>query len=328
MPILPSSYSPPLWLRNGHVNTLWPALFRKIEPLPAERVRLEMPDGDFVDVDILRSSMRRGSAGGKADKVAILSHGLEGNTRRAYMQGMARALLAAGWDVVGRNMRGCSGELARFPNKYYMGETGDLHDIALYCMAQGWKTVVMGGFSMGGAQTLKYLGEDPGKVPPAVKAGFGISVPCDLVGASRRLSSPQCAIYMKYFMRTMLPRMRAMAAKHKNFPSLEGLEHIRTFNEFDARFTAPINGFSSALDYWTRCACLPHVENIAVPTLLVNAGDDPFLTPSCTPHEQARRSQHLFLEAPRHGGHVGFAGGGPRYWTESRVVDFLQRADV
>lgn len=323
MPILPCAYSPPFWLRNGHVNTLWPAFFRKIVAHPVRRTRLEMPDGDFVDLDIAHSS-----CGGGERKAAILSHGLEGNTRRVYMLGMAQALLEAGWDVVGRNMRGCSGELARFPGKYHMGETEDLHAIVQYCQAQGWEKLVLGGFSMGGSQTLKYLGEEPSIVPPVVKAAFGISVPCDLVGASRRLSSSACVIYMKYFMRSMLPRTRAMAARYKDFPSVEGLERIRTFGEFDERFTAPLNGFSSAMDYWTRCACLPHVEKIAVPTLLINAGDDPFLTPSCTPHEQARRSQRLFLETPAYGGHVGFAGVSPRYWTESRVVDFVTSLEV
>ena len=326
MPILASDYRPPFWLRNGHVNTMWPVLFRRVAPLALRRTRLEMDDGDFVDLDIAYAHGDDRARHGR--RAVILSHGLEGNTRRKYMLGMAHTLLAAGWDVVGRNMRGCSGEPARFPVKYHMGETGDVHEIARYCEAQGWETLVLGGFSMGGGQTLKYLGEDPERVPAAVKAGFGISVPCDLVGASRRLSSPECAIYMKYFLRTMLPRMRVMAARHKNFPSLEGLERIRTFDEFDERFTAPLNGFASALDYWTRCGCLPHVGNIRVPTLVINAQDDPFLTPSCTPHEQARRSGHLHLVTPRHGGHVGFAGSAPHYWTESRVAQFLQSLDM
>lgn len=320
MPITEADYDPPRWLRNGHVQTMWPVLFRKLEPLPAQRVRLDTPDGDFVDLDILRAE--RPSS--QARRAVILSHGLEGNMRRKYMQGMARALLRAGWDVIGRHLRSCSEEMNRLPGMYHMGETEDLHMVSVYAEAQGYDTLVLVGFSMGGSQTLKYLGEAPDRVPAAVKGGVGISVPCDLVGASRKLSSPACAVYMGYFMRTMHRKMRIKAAMHPNFPSVRGLSRVFTFDEFDERFTAPVNGFASALDYWQRCSCHQFLPGITVPVFLVNAADDPFMTPSCFPEEWARSSDRFTLEIPRHGGHVGFVGKESEYWSETRVVHWLR----
>lgn len=318
MPMPNADYSPPLWMCNGHIQTMWPVLFRNVELLPATRVRLKTPDNDFVDVDVMRSPASTGR------RVVVLSHGLEGNVRRKYMQGMARSIVNVGWDVVGRHMRGCSGELQRAPGKYHMGETEDIHLVIQYCLEQGWTDIVLAGFSMGGSQTLKYLGENPQRVPTAVKAGIGISVPCDLVGASLRLSSPSCAIYMQYFMRTMKKKTRAKAAMHPHFPSLEGLEKIRTFDVFDERFTAPLNGFSSAHDYWTKCACLPVLPQIAVPVLLINAADDPFMTPSCHPVNLAQNSKSFTFLMPKHGGHVGFVTSGPQYWSEAKVAQYLR----
>ena len=320
MPILSADYTPPRWLRSGHANTIWPVIFRKVPCIPAQRVRLETPDDDFIDLDIMRAT----PANGKARKAAILSHGLEGCVKRTYMQGMAQAFLDQGWDVVGRHMRGCSGEPSRQPGRYHMGETDDLHQVATYCAEQGWETLMLVGFSMGGSQTLKYLGEDPQRVPRAVKAGAAVSVPCDLSGSAHRLSSPGCVVYMAYFMRSMREKMRVKASMHKDFPSIDGLDDIRTFDQFDERFTAPLNGFRSAQDYWQRSACLPHLRHIEVPTLVINAEDDPFLSPSCTPYDEARRNERLYLSAPRHGGHVGFVSNGPRYWTEDKVLEYVR----
>lgn len=317
MPIVESPYTAPFWLRNGHTQTMWPVLFRKIDILPAQRVRLATPDDDFIDVDIMRA------ATSPVRRAVILSHGLEGNTRRKYMQGMAKILLRNGWDVVARHLRGCSEEMNRQPGQYHMGATEDVHTVVQYCVAQGYDTLALAGFSMGGSQTLKYLGEAPQRVPPQVQAAVAISVPCDLVGASRKLASPACAVYMIYFMRTMHKKMRIKAAMHKDFPSIDNLERIRTFDVFDEHFTAPINGFRSAMDYWTQSGCGQFLQNIRIPALLLNAADDPFMTPSCFPWDVARRSPWLTLEVPAHGGHVGFVTTTPAYWSELRAAAYL-----
>ncbi len=316
-----STYSSPLWLRNGHIQTIWPMLFRN-PPLPALwRTRLDTPDNDFIDVDFIPAC-----AGIRSPRIAILSHGLEGNSTRRYMLGMAQALNARGWDVAARNFRGCSGEANRTLQMYHGGETDDLHLVVQHCAARGYTSIALVGFSMGGNQTLKYLGERGRTIPAQVKAAVAVSVPCDMEGAAEVLSRPSRAPYMSYFLR---PLREKIAAKHAQFPdrlSLDGLERIRTFNEFDERYTAPLHGFDSARHYWRESGCLRFLEHIGVPFLLINAADDPFLSPGCYPLQLAQTHPAMTLEMPRWGGHVGFVTlWHELYWSENRAADFLEQ---
>ncbi len=316
-----STYNSPLWLRNGHIQTIWPVLFRN-PPLPALwRTRLETPDGDFIDVDHIPAC-----AGLRAPRVAILSHGLEGNSRRRYMLGMAQSLTSRGWDVVARNFRGCSGEMNRTLPLYHGGETEDLHQVVRYCVTLGYASIALVGFSMGGNQTLKYLGERERTIPPQVRAAVGISVPCDMEGAAEILSLPSRAPYMAYFLRSLREKI---IRKHEQFPheiNVDGLDAIHTFNEFDERYTAPLHGFSSARHYWRDSGCLRFLDNINIPFLLVNAADDPFLSPGCYPLQTAASNPFMTLEMPQWGGHVGFVTLFKElYWSENRAADFLDQ---
>lgn len=315
-----SSYRAPFFLRNGHAQTIFPVLFRPRPEVEQRRERLTLPDGDFIDLDLTTADPFAPFRG-----VAVISHGLEGNSRRRYVQGMASALSATGWDVVARNFRGCGGETNRQPGMYHSGETQDLHATVEFCLARGYRRIALVGFSMGGNQTLKYLGENPGRVPAEVAGAAVFSVPCDLVGAAAVLDRPANRIYMEYFLRSLRVKMREKAALFPGMFDLTGLDAMRTFAEFDERFTAPLHGFASAMDYWQRSGCLPVVHAIRVPTLLVNACDDPFLSPGCFPEAEAARNPALHLEMPRVGGHVGFVtlNGGNRYWSEARAADFL-----
>ena len=318
MPILAqSSYRAPLWLRNGHLQTIWPALFRKI-PLPRLwRERLETPDGDFFDIDRIPAV-----PGTQACRVVILSHGLEGHSRRSYMLATARALNLAGWDVVARNFRGCSGEPNRKLRLYHSGETDDLALAVQYCEALGYTDIALAGFSMGGNQKLKYVGEN--RLPASVRAAAGISVPCDLEGAAEVLARPSRALYMTYFLRTLREKLYLKKQQFPDALDLTGLESIRTFNEFDERFTAPMHGFRSALHYWRESGCINVLDTIRIPTLLVNAADDPFLSAGCYPQNTAATNPALTLEVPRWGGHVGFVGTGSMAdWMARRVVSFF-----
>lgn len=320
MPVVnESSYISPVWLRNGHLQTIWPVLFRN-PSLPALwRERLETPDGDFVDVDHIPAC-----AGIRSNRVAILSHGLEGDSRRRYMLGMAKALNRRGWDVVARNFRGCSGEPNRKASLYHSGETDDLHLVVEHCVALGYLHIVLVGFSMGGNQTLKYLGERERTIPAQVCAAVAVSVPCDLEGAAHVLAQPSRAPYMAYFLRTLRLKIES---KHARFPDLidiRGLKHVRSFLEFDTRYTAPLHGFTSARHYWRESGCLRLLENIDVPFLLINAADDPFLSEECYPLRVAEANKAMTLEMPHWGGHVGFVSPGHElYWSEKRAADFL-----
>lgn len=331
MSLIDASYLSPFWLRNGHLQSLWPVLFRPKTVLPYQRQRLETPDGDFIDLDLLYArSLPVLSAGSAPDcierKAVILSHGLEGNSQRAYMRGMASIFQREGWDVIARNMRGCSGEINRTRRMTHMGDTDDLHTTVGYACQQGYTRLVLIGFSMGGNQSLNYICESPSRMPIAVQACVAISVPCDLVSAQDVLALPSRRIYMEYFLRSLRKKMCIKARQFSDFPDTSTVDNMHTFAEFDGHFTAPVHGFSSALDYWTQASCGPRLHAARIPTLLINAADDPFMTPSCFPYEAARANPCLYLEVPRHGGHVGFVTLHSHnvYWTESRAVQFIR----
>lgn len=317
MPVLESSYSAPFWLHNGHVQTIWASLFRKPPQPYLWRERLETPDGDFFDIDRIPAI-----PGKQSSRVVILSHGLEGHSRRSYMLATANALNQKGWDVVARNFRGCSGEPNRKLRLYHSGETDDLALTVHTCERLGYTTICLAGFSMGGNQTLKYAGETI--LPPSVRAAAGISVPCDLEGAAEVLARPSRALYMSYFLRTLRDKLKLKKQKFPDEIDLSGLESIRTFHEFDERFTAPMHGFHSALHYWRESGCINVLDTIRIPTLLLNADDDPFLSRSCYPTRQALANPALTLEIPRWGGHVGFVDTGHRTaWMANRIAAFF-----
>ena len=314
-----STYKAPVWLPGGDAQTMYPPLFRRLSPLFHETKRVATPDGDWFSLDHYRAE--------KAEprQVVILSHGMEGSNKGGYIIGMCQAFLAAGWDCFARNFRACGGTMNALPGMYHSGQTEDLHTAITLALKEGYTRIALVGFSMGGNQVLKYLGEAPKRVPPEVAGAVAFSVPCDLHGCALELARPKNKLYMHYFMRTLREKVRA---KHRDYPAsypLEGLDAIRSFQEFDDRYTAPVHGFTSAHDYWSKSSCLPVLEGIRIPTLLVNAQNDPFLSPSCFPASLARAHPFLTVEFPLQGGHVGFVPSGPRgrYWSEKRAVDFI-----
>ena len=210
---------------------------------------------------------------------------------------------------------------------YHSGETTDLHCVVEYCVIQGYSRIALVGFSMGGNQVLKYLGEARHRVPKEVKAAAVFSVPCDLAGSAGELDRFSNRIYMINFLKTLRQKVRYKNIRYPDYYPLEGLDNIKTFAEFDQRYTAPIHGFSSARDYWQKASSLPYLSRIRIPTLLVNARNDPFLSDSCFPDQVAEHSAYLYFEAPREGGHVGFTSplGVRQYWSESRAASFLSQ---
>lgn len=313
MPLVPSQFRPPAFLRNGHVQTILPVLLPRRFTLRLERERLELDDGDFVDLDWHRIAARR---------VAILSHGLEGNSRQDYMLGTTRALIESGWDVLAWNFRGCGGEPNRLRRFYHSGDTGDLAAVIRLAAAR-YEQIALVGFSLGGNVTLKYLGEAPPH--PAVCAAAAVCVPIDLASCARALDERTSnRVYLRRFITTLVAKIEAKA---RRFPELDvrGARGIGSFREFDGRFTAPIHGFRDADDYWTQSSARPLLPRISVPTLLLNPRNDPFLAPPCYPEDEAAASAHLFLETPDSGGHVGFLdlANGLERWSERRVAEFL-----
>lgn len=323
MPIVRSDgYRPVAWLRNGHVQTLFPVALRPQPEVSYTRERLELADGDFIDLDWSPAPV----GDGHVPKLALVVHGLEGHAGRKYVRGMVRTLNVWGWDCCAMNHRGCSGEMNRLARMYHSGETDDLHAALVRALgARHYECAALVGFSMGGNQILKYLGEAPARVPAEVAAAVAVSAPCDLASCTRELETGFSRLYQAYLMNSLKKKIRA---KHPDFPDelpLDGLERMRDFREFDDAYTAPLGGYASAMDYYVRCSSLPVLPAIQVPTLILNAQNDPFLAPECFPRALAERHPRLYLETPTTGGHVGFATSSPQgpYWSETRTPQFL-----
>ena len=318
MPVVAeSSYRAPLLFSNPHVQTVYPTLFRRVTGVTYSRKRINTPDEDFIDLDI--SSVA-------AERMAIVLHGLEGDSGRGYMLGMVKALNRGGWDAAALNFRGCSGESNRQVRFYHSGDTGDLRTAISQLSIDGrYSEMALVGFSLGGNVVLKYLGECGPNVPAVIRKAAAMSVPCDLTSTSHRLAEPANRMYMKRFLRLLRQKIRMKMAVMPGRLNDDGYERIRNFKDFDDRYTAPVHGFENAEDYWKKASSQPFLRQISVPTLLINAADDPFLTEPCFPVDEAKDNPFLLLEIPDHGGHVGFVtfNRSGEYWSESRVVSFL-----
>lgn len=318
MPVLHNSdYQAPFLLQNRHMLTIYPSLFRSIKPVSYRRERIITPDNDFLDLDFSEQGNK---------SIVIILHGLEGNSTRKYVLGMVHIFNGAGFDTVSMNFRGCSGEPNRNLRFYHSGETGDLHAVIAHLVSlKKYTAIHLVGFSLGGNVTLKYLGERGNAVVGMIKSAVAISVPCDLKSGSAELEKRHNIIYMQRFIRDLGHKLRL---KEQQFPGsirLNNYSEVKSFRQFDDRYTAPMHGFKDALTYWEQCSSRPLLHNIRIPALIINAQDDPFLGKECYPYEIAADSPYVFLETPHQGGHVGFVRFGEEfYWSEKRALAFLQ----
>ncbi|MCU0359048.1 MAG: alpha/beta fold hydrolase [Cyclobacteriaceae bacterium] len=312
-------YSPPPLLFNGHLETIFPALARRVAIAPYQRERITTPDDDFLDLDWLKQG---------SDKLVVLSHGLEGNTTRAYVKGMARAVFGKGYDVVAWNYRGCSGEMNRQLRFYHSGATDDLDTVLQHINQKtAYREIVLIGFSLGGNMTLKYLGEERLRPNNIIKA-IVFSVPLDLHASCIQISKRENWLYAKRFLKSLKKKVADKAAHRKELDT-RGLSRIKTLMDFDNYFTGPLHGFQDAIDYYTRCSAIRFISNITVPALVVNALNDPFLSRECFPTDMLQNHPYVKLETPENGGHVGFTqfNGNGLYWSEVRTLAFLENHD-
>lgn len=301
-------YSPPYFLFNKHLETIYPSLFRKVD-LPAfRRERITTPDDDFLDIDWLNQG---------SDRVVIISHGLEGNSQRPYIKGMAKVFFDNKYDVLAWNYRGCGDEMNKQLRFYHSGATDDL-DIVVKHASSKYKSVFLVGFSLGGNITLKYLGEKGNEA--MVKGAAAFSVPLNLHSSCKRIAS---SIYADRFLRSLKKKVISKSKLMKGI-DVNGIDKIKTLIEFDDRYTAPIHGFKNAIHYYESCSSLYFLKDIRVPTLVVNAKNDPFLASDCYPSDISNPSVHFeFIER---GGHVGFAmfSQNGLYWSELRALRFSE----
>jgi predicted alpha/beta-fold hydrolase len=314
MPIVTSRFRPPFFLRNGHLQTILPVLLPREFAVAYERERFELDDGDFLDLNWVRSG---------SDKLAILLHGLEGSSEDGFALGAATLLYSAGWDVLAWNFRSCGREMNRLPRFYHSGDTGDLDELIEFVAPQ-YSWIALVGVSLGGNVTLKYLGK---RIPhPSIIAAVAISVPVDLRASAFALDHRWSnRIYLNRFIKLLVAKIEKKAISFPDQFDVRGIRSVRTFRQFDDRYTAPIHGFRDAADYWKQSSSLQYLRGIKVPTLLLNARDDPFLTRESFPYSDSRENAALFLETPESGGHVGFIdlANGIERWCEHRAVEFL-----
>jgi predicted alpha/beta-fold hydrolase len=317
MPVIKTSdYKPPVFFKNRHFLTIFPSLFRNIKPVSYARTRIETKDKDFIDLDF----STRGS-----DKIVILLHGLEGSSNSKSVTGMVNVFNHDNFDTVSMNFRGCSGEPNKELRYYHSGETEDLGAVVNYIHSLNkYRSIHIVGFSMGGNILLKFLGEKGDNVSGKVESAVALSVPCDLKDGATEMGKRHNTVYMKRFIQELKQKL---LLKRDLFPgkiNMDNYKLIRNFRQFDEKYTAPINGFKSAEDYWEKSSSINYLSKIKIRTLLINALDDPFLGKKCFPYEEARNSRFLFLETPHHGGHVGFMDFNNKfYWSERRALAFI-----
>jgi len=316
MPLISSNYQPPLVFRNGHFSTIYSAKLRKAPRVTQERFRLDLPDGDFMDLDF-------SSATTPTKKAVILLHGLEGHAQRSYMRGQAFALVNNGWDVFGVNYRGCSGETNRAYESYNAGKTDDLEKVIHHVLSlDRYEEINLLGFSLGGNMLLKYLGEG-NEVPKEVKKGVAVSAPLDLKGSLHELSQWYNVIYRKSF---LIDLRKKYHEKMQLFPeqmSVSEMKKINSLKAFDDLYTAPAHGFKDAYDYYAKNSSRQFLPSIKVPVLIINAKNDSFLSENCYPYSLAENSKNLYLETPKYGGHVGYYKSDNTYYSEERALQFL-----
>lgn len=315
MPIIDSTYTS--FLTNGHFQTILPNIFRKVNFINPRVEEIETPDGDFLELDWYENE--------NSTKLVILSHGLEGNSRRRYMLGMAKYLHHHGYSILAWNYRSCGTRLNKALRFYHSGDTEDIRTIIHHAINKNdYDSIYLIGFSMGGNITLKYLGEQADHLHPNIKAAVGFSVPLDLVGSSKVLAKWWNAFYMRRFIRSLKKKIQEKSKLYPEHLSIDGYDQIHSFKGFDNKYTAPLHGFTDAFDYWEKSSSKQYLDKIKIPVLIVNALNDTFLSESCFPYEIARHSELIHLETPKTGGHVGFFSWKDIYWTERRALEFLK----
>ncbi|GAB3539517.1 YheT family hydrolase [Spirosoma fluminis] len=318
MPLLDSAYpGPPAYQYNGHLQTILPSLTRTVTGVTYTRQRLTLFDDDFVDLDWIK---------GGNSRLVILTHGLEGDSNRQYMRGTAKLFAANEFDVLAWNCRSCSGEMNRAFRLYNHGEIGDLGEVIGHALQTGtYEEIVLVGYSMGGNITLKYLGVHGYELPSAVKRGVAISAPTDLGASARMLDQPSNRFYRNRFMKKLITKLTQKANRFPGRLDMAKLRFVKQWRDFDEFFSAPVNSYRDADDFYAQASAVNFMPAITVPTLLLNAQNDPLLTAECSPVWLAKEHPYIFLETPARGGHVGFAVPRDRYtYAERRALAFAK----
>ena len=300
------------------MSTVFSGLARTVNGLEQIRERIELPDGDFIDVDWSYAEQR-------SKKVIILLHGLEGHAQRPYITGTAKLFNENGVDACAVNFRGCSGEPNRLFRSYHSGATEDLGSVISHILEKNQhKEIYVKGISLGANMALKYVGERD-DLPKELKGIIAVSSPCYLKGSCDALMHLKNRHYAIRFLAHLKTKLKP---KLKQFPediSTADFNAIKTLVDFDDVYTSKAHGFRDALDYYEQASSLQYLSNISIPALIINALNDSFLSAECYPVREAKQNPNLHLEMPKYGGHVGFIDKGNVYYNEQRALDFVNQ---
>lgn len=316
MPIVQSSYQPPFFFRQGDLSTIYSAKIRRVQHSVEKREKYELSDGDFVNLDWNFASK-------PSETCILLLHGLEGGSDRPYIRGTAKHFTENNIDVCAMNFRSCGGEMNRFYGCYHSGQTSDLQEILNYLEQRNYKNIILKGISLGGNVALKFVGDNIG-IPKTLKAVIAVSVPCDLAGSSQRIISRRNFVYGKNFHIQLINKLKLKQQLYPDKITNNMIKSIKNLWDFDEVYTSKAHGFKDAKDYYQQCSSMYVLDNIKIPTLILNAKNDSFLSKRSFPYEIAKNHEFLHLETPQFGGHVGFWQKGNIYYNEQRTLEFAQ----
>jgi predicted alpha/beta-fold hydrolase len=320
----PHVYRSPRWLAGGHAQTIWP--FRLPRPaVPLRRERVETPDGDFWDFDWLAAPADEHAA------LFVLFHGLEGGSTSHYARALLTLLGERRLRGVVPHFRGCSGEPNRLPRAYHSGDHAEVGAMLGHLRAiVGPRTPLYAiGVSLGGSALLNWLGRAGRDAGTTIRGAAAVSAPLDLMAAGRAIDRGANRIYAHHFLATLKPKSLGIAARFPGLLDARRIRRVRSMREFDDIVTAPLHGFAGVRDYWMRASSKPWLSSIAVPTLVLNARNDPFIPASSLPVPR-EASAAVTLEQPAHGGHAGFAHGpfpGNVDWLPARLLHYFASCD-
>lgn len=312
---------PPAWLKGGHLQTIFPALFGhhflRHRPIFC-RERVVTPDDDFLDLDwLMAPDGLRGEVSPPPAPPAmlVLFHGLEGSSKSPYAQFFGEIAGAYGWDYVVVHFRGCSGEINRRPRAYHSGDEAEIDWIlaTLGARLRPQQRLLAVGISLGGNALMRWAGakgQSPRAAGLRLDAAAAISSPLDLAASGQSIDQGLNRwLYARHFLRTMVKKARAKHAQYPRLFDLAAVERATTLRGFDNAFTAPLHGFADVDDYWKRASAKPVLPSVAIPALIVNACNDPFVPAGSLPTEKQVGS-HVSIWRPMLGGHVGFPSAG------------------
>lgn len=321
-----AAFRAPGWLPGGHLQTVYPALFAPRPAVLFSRERWDTPDRDFIDLDWLAQPIAAGESP-HHQPLVVLFHGLEGSSRSHYSTATMAMLCSVGWDGVVPHFRGCSGEPNRLRRAYHSGDSDEIDWVLRRIRATyPHRTVFALGISLGGNALLKWLGEQAEQARLVISAAAAVCAPADLAACGNTLDRGANLAYVHHFLRTM---KRKTLIKLTQFPDIcdrRRLSVCRTLREFDNLITAPLHGFRDTDDYWRRASSKPLLGSVAIPTLLLNAENDPFIPRDSLPNPR-QVSAHVTLDYRPGGGHVGFVQGrfpGNLGWMPKRIVEFFR----